>query len=193
MCHCLYLWCVSKLSMIFFLCLILFCRSNLLIHAGLLPPLLVSFLSRWTILELEGSDPEKSISSIESLFYLGVSLMQFSQAGPKRGKSLLSWSPGLVSCCFPQFFPCRILNSTTAWSLKPRPLPTSASPTSSSLPLKKKIIQVQQSISSHQHIYHLHQKVIISALQNFSWLFAPHRTAPPWDIGAVKALQDLQI
>lgn len=110
MCHCLYLWCVSKLSMIFFLCLILFCRSNLLIHAGLLPPLLVSFLSRWTILELEGSDPEKSISSIESLFYLGVSLMQFSQAGPKRGKSLLSWSPGLVSCCFPQFFPCRILN-----------------------------------------------------------------------------------
>lgn len=137
MCHCLYLWCVSKLSMIFFLCLILFCRSNLLIHAGLLPPLLVSFLSRWTILELEGSDPEKSISSIESLFYLGVSLMQFSQAGPKRGKSLLSWSPGLVSCCFPQFFPCRILNSTTAWSLKPRPFPTSASPTSSSLPLKK--------------------------------------------------------
>lgn len=122
----------------FFLCLILFCRSNLLIHAGLLPPLLVSFLSRWTILELEGSDPEKSISSIESLFYLGVSLMQFSQAGPKRGKSLLSWSPGLVSCCFPQFFPCRILNSTTAWSLKPRPFPTSASPTSSSLPLKKK-------------------------------------------------------
>lgn len=69
---------------------------------------LIFYTFWWTILELgEG----KTFNCPELLFSPGPSSMGFLLAGPWTGQRLLCWNLGLRGC---------YLNSTIAWSLKPR-------------------------------------------------------------------------
>lgn len=185
-------WAFLQLLIVSFLCPT-FARSYLFTQAGASCYLcLTSFMLRWTVLEVGGCDPWKSINSPWPLYLQGCIPWDSSKQVTEQSKVCFPE----VQCCDPAFslfFPAGILNAIISWSLQPRMLPAFTSLLSSSMfvsrasPLTGFWITCQEVISAVQKPPDCLCAAALSLQQTIEVTSQPQPGAwsPQWEPGPV--------